>query len=85
MLSQPYLKVGAFGERVTRKGVFLRRIVKGCILLELALLLLARSFARFCALRLQTLELLTDVDAEAEHEVCMASIDANRFLVCGRF
>ena len=63
----------------------MRLIVKGCILLEPVLLLLARSFARFCALRLQTLELLTDVDAEAEHEACMASIDANRFLVCGRF
>ena len=51
----------------------MRRIVKGCVLLELALLLLARSFARFCALRLQALELLADVDAEAEHDVCMAS------------
>ena len=85
MLSRPYLKVGAFGERDTRKGVFLRLNIKGCILLDLVLLLLARSFARFCALRLQTLELLTDVDAEAEHDVCMASIDANKFLVCGRF
>ena len=78
------MKVGAFGERVTRKGVFLRRIIKGCILLELVLLLLDRSFARFCALRLQTLESLTDVDAEAERDVCMASTDANKFLVCGR-